>query len=319
MDMATRMKSGFGFAFKKTAAVKKPLGLCSLQLAKDGLAIAHVTWEEQVPTLTHCEFIPLDLQNPAEILSVLPEHVKKHHLQGARCSWILQPSDYTIIPVGSLPVSPNEVEQAIRWHVRNQLDFPVTEAIVTHFTTPHKTHTAQEDFIYAVVTKKDFIQPLSSLIHECNLSLEIIDIPEFALRNLMHFSQYKKRSIGLIEADEAKSTLMIIQKGLIYLFRQIEWDKKDSTQESIAKLSTELQRSLDYYESELGQSLVEHFYLSPNYPSLHASLKEGLPLTLEDLEIGQLLNISLSKEEENRCFAAIGGALRHEEHHETAN
>jgi len=309
----------FQFTFKKNTLKTSPTGLCGLQFSNNGFAIAHILWQDGGPKLRHVEFVPVDTQDLAKTLQALSAHVEKNKLTGLRCNWVLQPTDYVIIPVGSLPVAESEVAQAVRWHVKDRLDYPIAEAVVSYFTTPHKTHTSQEEFIYAVAAKKDFLENMSHVIRDSGLGLEIIDAPEFVLRNLMRLSPYKNRSIGIIEVDEKKATLMIIQKGLIYLLRQIEWDKTISAAESIVKLSAEVQRSLDYYESELGQSVVEHFYLSPSYPSLHASLQEGLPLTLENLDIGQLLNSPLEKEKEKRCFAAIGGALRREESHETTN
>jgi MSHA biogenesis protein MshI len=293
-----------GFTLKKNNA-KKP-GLCGIQITPEGVAIAQVMRVKGNPVLTRYDFLP-STSSPDSFIPVISEYVKANSLEGIRASWILQSSDYTLLPVGNLPVSTQEIPQALKWHVKDRIDFPIIEASIDYFAVPHLNQSSQEDFIYAIVAKKDFLEKTVRLISGTGLEVNIIDVPEFALRNFAGISLGQQNSIGMIEVNPTRTSLVVIQDNLIYLARQIEWNKK----EGVEKLTSEIQRSLDYYESELGHSPVQHFYISPSYQTFFPTLKENLAFNMQDLNWDKLKDI--------RCISAVGAALRLEESHATAN
>ncbi len=287
------------FGLSPNRKVPTHLGLCGLHITDSGVAIAHVTWENDAPILACCDFLP-SAASPELFLPALSFFVKKNKLDGIRCSWILQPCDYTLLSVGYLPVASSEVMQALSWHLKDRIDFPVAEASIDHFTIPPLNQSSKEDFIYAVVAKKAYLEKTANMIIESGLNLDIIDVPEFALRNIAAINSACLGNMAIIESNALRTSLLLIQNGLIYLIRQIEWDKKAG----VEKLSLEIQRSLDYYENELGQPPVQQFYISPEYQQFFPELKSGLPFEIQDL--------SWDKLKDKRCFTAAGGALRQE-------
>jgi len=297
-------------------------GLCGVQITSQGVAIAYVLQAENSDPKVQCyDFISCS-SNPDKIISVLTGYVKKNQLEGVPCSWVLQPQDYMLLPVGVLPVVQEEIAQALQFYVKDRIKIGISKAVISHFTLPPIHKGSGDEFIYAVVAQKDYIENTARIIRQSGLYLKNIDITEFALRNIIGLFAKKSTKLlntGLIEINEFQSTLMFIQSDLIYLIRQIEHDKKISEEENIKKLSIEIQRSLDYYENELGQSPISQFYMLPGYEKIYPSLKSKLSFEHEDLSLDNILGLLNEKEKNQRCLIALGGALRVENSYATTN
>lgn len=294
--------------FKPKSGLKSEL--CGLQITPSGVAIAHIVWENGTPVLACCDMLPGAL-SPELFIPGISFFVKKNKLEDIRCSWILSPSDYILMPVGNLPVVSDEIDSAVRWHVKDRINYPIDEASINHFALPNLGQVSKEDFIYAIVAKKKFLEMTSSMIMQTGLKLDIIDIPEFALRNFAILNsavlENSHQGIGLIEVHPSRASLLVMEKGQIKFLRQIEWNKKNG----LETVAAEIHRSLYYYENELGQSPVQKFYISPSYQTFFPELKQSLPFETQDLDFNQLKDI--------RCFTALGGALREENIHAAAN
>lgn len=281
-----------------------------MQITPNGVAIAYIARENGKPMLSCCDLLP-GAASPELFIPSISFFIKKNKLENIRCSWILSPTDYVLMPVGNLPVASEEIDSAVRWHVKDRINYPVNEASINHFTLPNLGQLSKEDFIYAIVAKKKFLETTSSMIMQTGLALDTIDIPEFALRNFVTLSSALQdsfqNSIGLIEVHPSRASLLVMEKGQIKFLRQIEWNKKNG----LETLSTEIQRSLYFYENELGQSQVQKFYISPSYQTFFPEFKQSLPFETQNLEFDQLKDI--------RCFTALGGALREENIHASTN
>jgi MSHA biogenesis protein MshI len=82
-------------------------------------------------------------------------------------------------------------------------------------------------------------------------------------------------------------------------------------------LLLEAQRSLDYYEHQLGQQPVSTLFLAPTetpLPELRAHLSENLLVKVTGLELDQFLDCKQAIPQRTlaRCLPAIGAALRTE-------
>jgi MSHA biogenesis protein MshI len=80
-------------------------------------------------------------------------------------------------------------------------------------------------------------------------------------------------------------------------------------------LLLEAQRSLDYYEHQLGQQAVATLFVAPTespLPQLRAHLNENLLVSVTGLDLDQLFECkqALPRRTQARCLPAIGAALR---------
>jgi MSHA biogenesis protein MshI len=323
------------FAHTRTSGPKKP-GLCAINFCDNGIAIAHVIREaKQKPALKFCSFIPFEniqMADQQKIITVLKQVFKEQQLQGVACSWILQPDSYRLLSMESLPVAEDELLAALRWRVKDLIDFPITETSIDYFSIPNQHEHEKEKYLYVIATKTKYLQDQTQTIKDSGFDLNIIDITELALRNIVQLLPEDKGGIGLIEFNSSGVKLILTKEGCIYLVRQIDLRTKsplvinltDSEQEAwltkikLSKLVEEIQRSFDYYETQLDQPPITKLVVTPASHPLLAELQAQFPTEIIGLDLNQLLTYEgnggeLKEAVSSPCLVAIGGALRSSE------
>ena len=81
-------------------------------------------------------------------------------------------------------VPPAELKAAIRWRIRDLIDFHIDDAVLDVFDTPPSGARGVQEHLYAVVSKSSLVRERVDLLLDVGIELEIIDIPELALRNI---------------------------------------------------------------------------------------------------------------------------------------
>jgi MSHA biogenesis protein MshI len=113
---------------------------------------------------------------------------------------------------------------------------------------------------------------------------------------------------------------------MLHLARRVELSRADSGADAsagsategavdAAALALELQRSLDYYESSLGQSPIADLVIAPNSPraaTLAADLGRETNLRVHLLDLAAVLDCRepLDGSLQQSCLYAVGAALR---------
>ncbi|HEV2614612.1 MAG TPA: hypothetical protein VGV92_07885 [Gammaproteobacteria bacterium] len=300
--------------FQKKSHLQK--GACAISFTREGLTFVQVDRDEQKnPIVKTCDFIQTSF-DPMDIMRSLSNLVRKNNCEGFRCHWVLQAKDYSLISIPNLPVSAEELPTALRWHIKDQIDFPITDAAIDYFKVPYLSKTQNEELIYVIVARKNYLEMFSKVIIETKLDLDVIEIPEFSMRNLAELFVEKGQGVGIIEVQvTGGAKLIIMRDGFVYLVRKIEVElHKTHSDEELHVFMTEIQRSCDYYENGLGQTPVSKFLLISPDVSLATQLTEGLGFPVEPMDIASKLNApGLAPEKLQQCLYAIGGALRQDE------
>lgn len=300
-------------AFNKKSVLSN--GICAINFVREGLTFAQLEWDAQKnPVVKTCDFIQTAF-DPLEILRSLSGLVKKNNCQGFHCNWVLQSKDYNLISIPNLPVAAEEMGTALKFHIKDQIDFPITDAVIDYFKVPYLSKSQNEELIYVVVARKNYLDLVAKLIVESGLHLSVIEIPEFSMRNIAELFAEKDQGVGIIEASSAGTKLIIMRNGFVYLVRKIEVElHKSQSGDELQVFITEIQRSCDYYENGLGQAPVSKFLLISSDVMLASKLTQGLGFPVESLDISSKLGSSaIAPERLQQCLYAIGGALRQEE------
>ncbi|MDY6983537.1 MAG: hypothetical protein SV422_10655, partial [Pseudomonadota bacterium] len=161
------------------------------------------------------------------------------------------------------------------------------------------------------------------IVTNAGLQLEAIDIPELAMRNLTLLYTDDTSGVAMMDLRHDGSLLNLSKQGAIYLTRHLstqvgdeilntgEWDNvKD-------RLVLEIQRSLDYYESQMGQGHINRVLVAPrkqDSDALKAELDQAMGVKVEIMNLQGVLesDVELTPALQRGCLMAIGGALRNE-------
>jgi MSHA biogenesis protein MshI len=181
------------------------------------------------------------------------------------------------------------------------------------------------------------------MVNASGLELAVIDIPELAMHAIS--SLYLVDSVGqaFLDLRRTGSTLNISLDGNLYLTRRINTQldpdvmKSENWPDLRDRLVLELQRSLDYYESQIGKGQITSLRLAPRQfdgDAMSKELNERLQAKVEYFNLASYLQMnddyvmsvvaltdqnivgvkkqesSISAEMQQQCLLAIGATLR---------
>ncbi len=295
-------------------ASSKQKEIVGVQFNAEGIAFAHLV-PGPIPRLRRCEFIPATEQSSPEAL--LKERLDRLGLQGRLCNLVLAPEDYSLLLVEAPNVPQTELREALRWRIRDLIDFPVTEAVLDAFLVPEDKARGAKRMAYVAVAHRKTITQAVERIEAVKLSLSAIDIPELALRNLVEVCCDTERGAALVKLVPGRGSLQIIRGGDLFLARQFSLPYQGGLLEDLPAdaLVLELQRSLDYFERQMRQPPPGQVYLAGENVSadkLSEEITKALPNALSLLQLSPAIEIDAEVPEHtlSLCLDAVGAALR---------
>ena len=301
--------------FKKKAKSKGRVGL---SINSERLAFVHMEEKEGVPHLLNCQRIALESGKKAgEALNKL---VKDLALEGTQCSYVLSPKDYNLHVVEAPNVEPEELRQAIRWKMKDLLDMKVEDAAVDIFQVPEDAYRGRE-MVYVVAALNSRIKNIVQMVTDSGLELAVIDIPELAMKNIATRFIPDDNGIAFMDLRKTGSTMNISRGGAMYLTRRINTQLEPEVMQSPEwetlkdRLVLEIQRSLDYYESQMGKGQITKMIILQRQHDTEAMVS-----ALDQLLSAQVTSINLADKIEFEaeistellqiCMAPIGACLR---------
>jgi MSHA biogenesis protein MshI len=265
-----------------------------------------------------CDFLTGTLGEQA---ALLPGWLKKVGLTTGRAIFSLAVDDYQMLQVAPPEVPDDELREAVRWQIRDLIDFPLEEAVVDVFQVPRDTRREGARTAYVVVARQNFLRQKVALLKDAKLKLQAIDIPELVLRNIGNLLPNADRGVALLYFGSGSGQIIICRDGKLCLARNInigaEALRSDAPywQDMVDSVALEVQRSLDFFESNFSQPAIGSLTLAPmGFDSVDLMVKLGgtLGIAVHPLEIADLLDCQIPLDRPEQCLLAIGAALRTE-------
>lgn len=241
------------------------------------------------------------------------------HQQGA-ISGVLDSGDYELVQVESPDVLPAEFKAAVRWRLKGVIDFPVADAVVDVFDMPERPHRTGAKMMYVVAAKRDAIARQSALLKSAQRRLDVIDIPELALRNLAALLPEAAGGLILLWLQEKSAQLIVIKQSTLYFARQVHLSGNDTGSDGespdVEAIALELQRSADYFESQYQQVPLADLIIAPRSDRsgrLAGALEKQTAMRVQSIDLHLALDLSPGLDPSDaRSLLAIGAALRAE-------
>ena len=293
--------------------------IVGVDFTPEGIAFAHIQrLATQQPLLAHCDFLPLEPGiEPAEILRA---RLIKLGLQRVPGNLVMPAGNYQLI-LGEAPKVPQEeLAEALRWRVKDLVQFPIAEAVIDGFFLPEDSARGGNRMAYAVVAQHKQVEAQVNLARATGLELKNIDISELTLRNLAETCCDTKRGVAIVKLQQGGGSLQIIRDGNLYLSRQFSLAYNAGLLDDLPgdSLVLELQRSLDYFERQMRQVPPSHVYLCGENvtadkitPEIRNSV--AVSINLLNLENGLQIADSIPEHSLSLCLHAIGAALRQDQ------
>jgi MSHA biogenesis protein MshI len=247
-------------------------------------------------------------------------------LGGYQCATLLDPGDYQVVVVDAPNVPRDELKSAIRWRVKDLLDFHVDDATidVLDIPVPKDAPSSRNHSMYAVAARNEVIQARIKQFEDAAIPLSVIDIPETAQRNIAALYEESGRALAALYFDDGGGLMTINYQGELYLTRrfdvplsEVAAPDESTREETRARVLLELQRSLDHFERQFRGIPVAKLLLGPEPAAsgLAEYLGTSLGFPVHQIDLNEVLTIAGGAIEPRlqwRLFHLLGASLRHE-------
>lgn len=214
---------------------------------------------------------------------------------------------------------------AVRWQLKDSVDFPVDTAAVDVLAVPPGASYRPQPQLIAVAAAEAQVRPLVTQAHDAGLPWTAVDVAETALRNLALLVQPEGRALALLHCQPTHATLVVTFAGELLSTRQMEIaaeqfvaEDEEARQRALDHAGLELQRTLDGIERAYGQVSLAQLLITP-MPGVDALTQHLGPLLYvpvaaldlcEALDWSAVPELAADAAALNRMLLAIGAALR---------
>jgi MSHA biogenesis protein MshI len=308
--------------FSKT---RKVSGLLVIGFDAAGITAARVTRvTDGLPVVELAAAYPAKLPPAPDALDKISRELQAAQYQVAT---LLGGREYQMLAVEAPNVQPDELKHAVRWRLKDMLDFHVDDATIDVMDIPaDKNATVRASQMFAIAARNSVIEERQHLFANAKVNLSVIDIPEAAQRNISAMLEPEGRGLAMLSFNEEGGLLTVSFHAELYLSRRIDVTLEqvlepdpDKRNPIFDRITLELQRSLDHFDRQYHYVTVSKLVLAPLASSaLHDYLSSNLYMPVDALNLASLFDLSKVPDlqalaVQQRHFLTLGAALRHEE------
>jgi MSHA biogenesis protein MshI len=217
------------------------------------------------------------------------------------------------------------LKSAVRWKLKDLLDYPVDAATVDVADVPTDNSGARRShYVYAVSARNERIAACMKAFHDAGFPLDAIDVPEMAQRNIARLLEEPGRGLAMLVFDDRGGLLTFTAGGELYMARQTDITLAQltgltgGTRDGVLdRLVLELQRSLDHFDRQFSYITLSRLLLAPLPADLGVQeyLAENLYVPVQTFDLSEVLEFPgapelRDPERQSYRLQLIGGALR---------
>lgn len=239
-------------------------------------------------------------------------------LGAGRCTLLLPHGQYQLLQVDAPSVAAEELRNAVRWKIKDMIDFPVEDAGIECLPPVAGSRTGQ---IYTVAASRSVLQSWIRLFQDAKAPLQAIDVADLAQRNVSAQFEEKNRGLALLAFDDNGGRLTFTYQGELYFSRHIDVVTADMAAADNAavfeRVLLDVQRTLDNVDRSYSAIPIARLLVSP--PAGAAKfvdyLRENLYQPVEALDFAKHLDLArvpalANPAVQGQALLAIGAALR---------
>lgn len=250
---------------------------------------------------------------------------KEYSLDRYRATTSLHFGEYQFLQADPPDVSDAEMKEAMRWRIKDLIEYPVEQATLDFFEVPaEEGGGGRRRSVFVVCAPNELLSRRIQLFQSAKLDLEAIDVPETVQRNLAALFEPAGRGVAMLGFAAEGGLLTFTHRGELHASRRIDVTldqliEADAEQRQVLfdRIVLELQRSLDTFEHQ-------HHYVNlaklmvmplPEEIGLAGYLGQNLYVPVEAADLGGVLDLIKVPELRNpgrqaQCFHLLGAALR---------
>lgn len=255
---------------------------------------------------------------------------REANLKGYSWNVTLNRGDYQLVQTDVPDVPDDEIENTLKLKASDLIHLPLSEAVIAVSRFPEEAYRGRLKMAYIIAANRSILINIQDQFGLKGLRLSSIDILDMALRNLALLVS-NKPCYATFTLGIKKSSINCFFKGHMCLQRDIDINSVDlvvgtshpaasatSSQRelSMATLTLEVQRSLDYFESQLALgAIADILVIAPEslQDEIVSHFDNSVQPRVLPLHFAESLTLAggISPSQNIETAFAIGGALRH--------
>ena len=304
---------------------KRHPGWLAMQLHESEIDLVHVrTTIGGRPEVALCDSFRKE-SSDATSLSHLRKELKLQHY---RCTTLLPSGKYQLHELEAPTVPSAELKAAVRWRLKDIIEYPVESASVDVLCIPGDPETPDRTaLVYAVTARGETVDAHTAPFEAGGMSINAVDIPEIAQRNVATlFETDDGGGIAMLAFYVDGGLLTFTRAGELYASRRIEIPlgqlmdaNYKQRAEHLERIALEVQRSLDHFERQYHYVPLSRLLLGPlpRDIGLQEYLASSIDGVVESADLGTVMEFPTvpdlgSPERQSQYLPMIGAALRDE-------
>jgi MSHA biogenesis protein MshI len=175
-------------------------------------------------------------------------------IRGCPLIGVLDRTQYRMHAGEAPDVARQEWPDAMRWQLKEQVDFPVEDAVLDVLEVNSGTQLRQNAPVMVFVVPRADYATIELAADDVGLSWTALDVPETALRNLCTLGEDEEKAHALVAFGENHGMLVITFKGELLMARHIEvavsavTGEEDVRGAALSRAALEILRTIDTFE-----------------------------------------------------------------------
>lgn len=242
---------------------KKSTSKISLYLGSDHLALCLLE-NEDVRLLAHKK-VTSDLEWPALFSALISEH----KLSGSQLSVVLSRDFYQTFDIEKPKVEENELMASLPFAIKDLISESIFDQVVDYYDRPFQPQKGEQ--ITAVCVPRKRIISIRDMAVASAIQLKEVTTEELALARLLGDSE----EINLLLSQQHNElVLTVVKEGQLFFSHRLRGFNEllalplNDENPLLDSLSLELQRALDYINSQLRITSISHLYLALVCPDI---------------------------------------------------
>lgn len=291
----------------------------AVELHEKGFAVAQVSLESDGIKIKQCQFIH---NTNAKIRGeLIAEMFSRLNISHENCRLVLSGNSYKFL-LAEAPNAPLENLRAIMpSKIKDSLPWKVSDTTADVLLLPPDAFRGRKKSVYVAVAETKPLEQHLDLLHSVAIDPEAVVTVEMAIKGYWRIIRPPARtSIGVMRLSESGGVIVMICDGAIYLARRIAVslsslaDEGVNRQEIFDQVVLEIQRSVDFYESQLGKGPVAKVVLLPPPIDLGIGfdyIEQNISTEIERMNPFEVLEFDqeLSMKDQSYCISVLGAAI----------
>lgn len=244
----------------------------------------------------------------------IEEILKNELLKTATLNIVLPGDQYQMLVVDKPDVEEAEIAAALKYSAKDYISGSLEEVVIEYFDIP--TQIFGQNKINLIAAKKKFIEELIKIATKACHSIHRITVDELAYQDI--FNNDEDASMLVVHHPKEELLMQIVKDGQLFFFRRIrgftnleQFAELEISHGASDSLSLEIQRSLDYFESQLRQAPVKRIYLAVSNPHQNLLIdKIGENFTIPVLPLKNRVADELPEIDVDQGFYPTVGAVK---------